>query len=83
MTSLGSLGVSIAFAPLIPYARVPILITVGGVQDKPVAVNGEVKVRPILPVGVTFDHRFMDGVHAAHMNRIFRQCFENPEKYFA
>jgi pyruvate/2-oxoglutarate dehydrogenase complex dihydrolipoamide acyltransferase (E2) component len=39
-------------------------------------------VRPILPIGVTFDHRLIDGVHAAQMSAEFKKCFAEPAKYF-
>jgi pyruvate dehydrogenase E2 component (dihydrolipoamide acetyltransferase) len=34
---------------------------VGRVQERPVAVDGEVRVRPILPLAVSGDHRILDG----------------------
>jgi pyruvate dehydrogenase E2 component (dihydrolipoamide acetyltransferase) len=83
ISNLGSLGIEAAQAPLIPYSRVPILLTLGAIHPKAMVVDGQVLPRPVMTVGVTFDHRFMDGSHAAHMNRVFRQCFAEPEKYFA
>lgn len=82
ITNVGSLGVDVAWAPLVPYTKVPLLMTVGKVLDRPWVVDGQVMVRPVIRIGVTFDHRFMDGVHAAEMSRIFNQCFEDPAKYF-
>lgn len=80
ITNVGSLGVDIAWAPLVPYSRSPLLLTVGCVKECPWVVNGKVEVRPIMKIGVTFDHRFMDGVHAAAMSRHFQEFFENPWK---
>jgi pyruvate dehydrogenase E2 component (dihydrolipoamide acetyltransferase) len=82
ITNVGSLGLEVGWAPLIPFTRVPLLLTVGAVQTRPVVVNDQVLARPTVKIGVTFDHRFMDGVHAAAMNQKFKQVFENPEKYF-
>ena len=81
ITNVGSLGIDLAWAPLVPYTRVPLLLTVGAVQDRPWVVDGRVEVRPIMRIGVTFDHRFMDGIHASAMSRLFQQCFAEPEKY--
>lgn len=81
ITNIGSLGIDVAWAPLCPYTRVPLLLTIGATTDKPVAVNGQVEVRPILPIAVTFDHRLIDGVHAANMAKDFKMCFGEPEKY--
>lgn len=81
ITNIGSLGIDMAWAPLCPYTRVPLLLTVGAISDKPVAVDGKVEVRPVLPIAVTFDHRLIDGVHAAQMARDFKKCFREPEVY--
>ena len=78
ITNVGSLGVRYAWAPLVPYTRVPLLLTVGETHDQVVPVDGAPAIRPMLPVCVTFDHRLMDGVHAAHMSQVFKQCFANP-----
>jgi len=82
ITNIGSLGLDIAWAPLVPYTKVPLLLTVGAIKDRPWVVDGKVEVRPVMRVGITFDHRFMDGIHASAMNKIFLQCFDDPEKYF-
>lgn len=81
ITNVGSLGIDIAWAPLCPYTRVPLLLAVGRMADKAWVVDGKVEVRPILPVAVTFDHRLIDGIHASQMAADFKKCFEEPEKY--
>ncbi len=82
ITNIGSFGIEQAWAPLVPYSRVPLLLTVGAVRSKPWVENETLCVRPILSIGVTFDHRFMDGVHASVMAKKFKECFAEPEKYF-
>jgi pyruvate dehydrogenase E2 component (dihydrolipoamide acetyltransferase) len=82
ITNIGALGGELALAPLVPYTRVPILIAMGEIQPRPWVVDQEVVVRPVMKVGVTFDHRFMDGTHAAAMSRKLKECFQNPEIYF-
>jgi pyruvate/2-oxoglutarate dehydrogenase complex dihydrolipoamide acyltransferase (E2) component len=79
ITNIGSMGVDTAWAPLVPYTRVPLLLTVGSIKDRPWVVAGKVEVRPVLHICCTFDHRFMDGVHAAAMTRMFLNYFENPQ----
>jgi len=80
ITNIGGMGIDMALAPLCPYTRVPLLMAVGSVKDRPVAVEGKVEVRPVMTIGVTFDHRLIDGVHAAEMAREFKHCFERPEE---
>lgn len=80
ITNVGSLGIDVAWAPLCPYTRVPLLLTVGAISEKPWVVDGKVEVRPIMPVAVTFDHRMIDGIHAAQMAKTFKELFADPEK---
>lgn len=81
ITNVGSLGIDVAFAPLVPYSRVPLLLALGRVHETPVAHRGEVVIRPMMKIGVTFDHRFIDGIHASEMAKLFKQYMNEPEKY--
>jgi pyruvate/2-oxoglutarate dehydrogenase complex dihydrolipoamide acyltransferase (E2) component len=79
ITNVGSMGIDTAWAPLVPYTKVPLLLTVGVLKDRAWVVDGKIEVRPVLRIGCTFDHRFMDGVHAAAMGRLFEKYFQKPE----
>lgn len=81
ITNVGSLGIDCAFAPLVAYSRVPMVLTAGAVQDLPVVESGQVVVRRCLRLGITFDHRLIDGVHAAKMSKLLAQIFEEPDRY--
>ena len=82
ITNIGSLGLDTAYVPLVPYSRVPILLAVGAVKEAPVVENGQIKVGKVMSVNATFDHRFIDGFHAATMSKILREWFENPYEHF-
>jgi pyruvate dehydrogenase E2 component (dihydrolipoamide acetyltransferase) len=82
ITNVGSLGLDIAYPPLVPYSRVPILLAIGAVRDAPVAEGDRVVVGKTMNVSVTFDHRFIDGVHAASMAKILRTWIERPFEHF-
>jgi pyruvate dehydrogenase E2 component (dihydrolipoamide acetyltransferase) len=81
ITNIGSLGLESAYVPLPPYARVPLLLALGAVQDVPVVEDGQVVVRKRMKINATFDHRLLDGFHAAIMSKVLRQCLEDPERY--
>lgn len=78
ITSVGGWGVSRAYSPLAPYYRVPVLLLVGGVRDAPTVVGGQVAVRPVITLTATFDHRYVDGFHAAKLASAVREYCENP-----
>ncbi|MBF0493070.1 MAG: 2-oxo acid dehydrogenase subunit E2 [Deltaproteobacteria bacterium] len=80
VTNIGSLGSSAGFAPITPMSRVPLILCVGEIQLRPWVVDGQVVARPILEMGATFDHRFMDGAAAAQILKAFRELIESPEK---
>jgi pyruvate dehydrogenase E2 component (dihydrolipoamide acetyltransferase) len=79
VTNVGTFGLPLAFAPLVPFARTPILLTVGTVRDAAVAVDGEARVRPVLPIGATLDHRLLDGADVATLAQRFRAVLADPE----
>lgn len=81
VTSVGSLDLPAAFVPLFPLSRAPFIVCVGAVSDRPWVVDGQIVVRPILDLGITFDHRFMDGATASRMVKYFKDLVENPENY--
>jgi pyruvate dehydrogenase E2 component (dihydrolipoamide acetyltransferase) len=81
VTNIGSLGADFAFTPIPYYSRVPFIMSIGAVKKAP-WVNPEtnqIEVAPLCKLGVTFDHRIIDGVHAANMSKSFKRYMENPD----
>ena len=48
------------------------------IQDRPVAVNGQVVVRPMMYVALTYDHRIVDGAEAVQFLVRVKQLVEDP-----
>ena len=82
ITNIGSIGLDQAFVPLVPYARVPILLALGAVREQPVVENGQVVVGKVMKVNATFDHRFIDGLHAAIMSKVLHEHMDRPDELF-
>jgi pyruvate/2-oxoglutarate dehydrogenase complex dihydrolipoamide acyltransferase (E2) component len=82
VTNIGSLGLEEAYVPLVPYSKVPLLVALGAVQEEAVVEDGKIVVGKVLRCFATFDHRVLDGMHAAHMCRTLRAIFEDPEAHF-
>jgi hypothetical protein len=78
VTNVGVFGLPHAFAPLVPFSRVPILLTIGVVRDAPCVEEGVIVVRPVLPVGVTLDHRLIDGYQAGKLAQRFQEVMRDP-----
>ncbi|XP_027895286.1 dihydrolipoyllysine-residue succinyltransferase component of 2-oxoglutarate dehydrogenase complex, mitochondrial-like [Xiphophorus couchianus] len=49
-----------------------------GVFDRPVAINGQVEVRPMMYVALTYDHRLIDGREAVTFLRKVKAVVEDP-----
>ena len=77
ITNFGSFGGSLG-TPIINVPEVAILGT-GRIVDKPVAVNGKLKIRPILPIALSYDHRLLDGAVAGQFLSRFKALVENPK----
>lgn len=78
VSNAGTLGVGVALAPLVPFSRTPMVVLVGEIEDRVVVEAGAPVVRPMLTLGVTFDHRFMDGFQGGRMIEIFREYMADP-----
>ncbi|WP_309091419.1 dihydrolipoamide acetyltransferase family protein [Domibacillus sp.] len=65
------------FTPVINQPESAIL-GVGRMQDKPVAVNGALEIRPMMTLSLSFDHRVIDGAPAAAFLTELKDILENP-----
>jgi hypothetical protein len=81
ITSVGMWGITRAYSPLAGYYRVPVLVLVGAVTPRPVAVAGEVVIRPMLTLTATFDHRYADGFQAAKFAQAVQAYCADPAAF--
>ena len=51
---------------------------VSATVQKPVVLNGEVTVRPIMTLTLTADHRVVDGLEGAKFMKTLKEAIENP-----
>ncbi len=50
------------------------------IQDRPVAVDGEIVIRPMMNVALSYDHRVVDGREAVTFLRSIKEMIEMPAK---
>jgi len=50
------------------------------IEDRPVAVHGEVVIRPMMYLALTYDHRIIDGREAVSFLKRVKEDVENPER---
>ena len=50
------------------------------IQQRPVAVDGQVVIRPMMYLALSYDHRLVDGKEAVTFVVRVKQCIESPER---
>lgn len=80
ITNYGSFGGTFA-TPIINYPDVAILGT-GKISEKPWVKDGQIVIRRILPLSLTFDHRVTDGVEATKFLTRIVNYIEDPALLF-
>ena len=50
------------------------------IQDRPVAINGQVVIRPMMYLALTYDHRIVDGREAVTFLVKVKEGLEDPER---
>jgi len=76
ISNLGMFGVEQFIAVLNPPQAA--ILAVGATVERPVAVDGQVVVRPMMTVTLTVDHRAVDGAPAADFLRSVKSFLEDP-----
>jgi pyruvate dehydrogenase E2 component (dihydrolipoamide acetyltransferase) len=76
ITNLGAFEID-AFTPLINPPESAIL-GIGRIHEKPVVVDGQIVVRAMMSLSISFDHRLVDGAPAARFLQRVKQLIEQP-----
>ena len=50
------------------------------IVERPIAIKGEIHVRPIMYLALSYDHRIIDGREAVQFLVKVKECIENPER---
>jgi pyruvate dehydrogenase E2 component (dihydrolipoamide acetyltransferase) len=79
VSDIGSHGLSTGMTSLMPAAKVPAVIVLGKLEEKPVVRNGEIVIRSVLPLTGTFDHRIVDGAQIGKLARGIKRNFRKPD----
>lgn len=76
ISNLGMYAID-GFTPIINPPETAIL-GVGRIVEKPVVVNGQIEVRPMMVLSLSFDHRVIDGAPAAEFLTELKESLEDP-----
>lgn len=76
ITNMGMFGID-AFNAIINPPEAAIL-AISRIIEKPVAVNGEIKIRPMMSMCLSIDHRVLDGASGGRFLQRVKDLIENP-----
>jgi 2-oxoglutarate dehydrogenase E2 component (dihydrolipoamide succinyltransferase) len=77
ITNGGIFG-SLLSTPILTMPQVAIL-GMHKIQERPMVVDGEIKVRPMMYVALSYDHRIIDGAEAVGFLVKIKELIEDPE----
>ena len=52
------------------------------IVERPIASNGEVKIRPVMYLALSYDHRIIDGKDSVSFLKLLKENLEDPRKLF-
>jgi 2-oxoglutarate dehydrogenase E2 component (dihydrolipoamide succinyltransferase) len=77
--SNGGVYGSLMSAPILNPPQVGIL-GMHKIQERPVALGGEIVIRPMMYLALSYDHRIVDGREAVSFLVRIKECIEDPER---
>jgi len=78
VTNVGAIGGEYA-NPIVNVPQTATLAT-GALEERPVAIDGEVVARPTLPLSLAVDHRVIDGADAARFVNTLKTYLQDPTR---
>ena len=52
------------------------------IVERPIALNGEVEIRPVMYLALSYDHRIIDGKDSVSFLKLLKENLEDPRKLF-
>ena len=52
------------------------------IVERPVVIDGDIKIRPIMYLALSYDHRIIDGKEAVSFLKTVKECLEEPRRLF-
>ena len=50
--------------------------------ERPVVINGNIEIRPVMYLALSYDHRIIDGKEAVSFLKIVKESLEQPQRLF-
>lgn len=80
VSNIGSLGLDVGYPALFPVANVAFVLILGGIQEKPWVVDGQIVPRTIMKVSIALDHRMLDASHGGKLFSYLKKIIRDPKR---
>lgn len=67
-------------APVPPFPPQSGILGLHAIQERPIAVGGQVVIRPMMYLALTYDHRLVDGREAVTFLKRVKETIEDPTR---
>ena len=78
ITNGGTFG-SLLSTPIVNMPQSAIL-GMHAIKERPMVVNGQIEIRPMMYVALSYDHRIIDGREAVQFLVTIKECLEDPAR---
>ena len=65
--------------PIINFPQ-PAILGLHNIQDRAVVINGEIVIRPMMYLALSYDHRLIDGKEAVSFLSTIKDSIESPDR---
>ena len=52
------------------------------IVERPIAIDGEIEIRPVMYLALSYDHRIIDGKDSVSFLKLIKENLEDPGKLF-
>lgn len=80
VSSVGPWGLERVLPPAAPFARLGFVLVLGAPGWRAAVVDGHVRARRVVDVGMTIDHRLVDGAQVGAFTEVMQAALERPSE---
>jgi pyruvate dehydrogenase E2 component (dihydrolipoamide acetyltransferase) len=82
ISNVSQFGIEHGFVPIPAISHVPIIFALFEIKDEPAVKENQIIIQKTLTIGVTLDHRVIDGVYAGKLTKALKKYIESPEELY-
>lgn len=87
LTNVGPFGLpkgvgGVQATGLLPPFGYASLVVALPIEERAIVVDGELKIKPVIPIGAAVDHRAIDGYKVFRYMNFWSNVIQNPDEYF-